>query len=125
MRLQWDALLESTEGVVAIGIETYAPQVGSAGRSAWKTAWSYQLGCCFAWTLGISPFLQRPDDLKRAMLGTNSGGKLQVIAETVNRIDGLGELMDGYSSATWEHLADAAGHAWLALKTYLEMNHGD
>ncbi len=120
MKLQWEALKEEAEGVVAIGVETYAPQVGLTGKNAWKTAWSFQLACCFAWTLGITPNPQRPDDLKRALLGTNKGGKVQIVGAAMDRIEGLGEALDGYSPTTWEHLADAAGHAYLAIQNYLE-----
>jgi len=121
MREQWDALHYFTRGypVHAIGVETYAPQIGQMGRGAWKTAWSFQLACCFAWTLGITPYSQRPDDLKRFLLGKNKGGKVQVMGKVIAQIDGLGEALEEFSPGKWEHLSDAAGHAYLALDTFL------
>ena len=105
MNLQWEALIEeAVGGIMAIGVEAYAPFSGQMGQNAWKTSLSFQTVCCFARTLGLEPQVTRPDDLKREFIGKNKGGKVQVMGGLFQKVDGLAEMLEEFSPGKWEHL---------------------
>lgn len=116
MRAQWEALQQRIIGCAALGVETYTPILGQAGRSGWKTAWSYQVAVCAAWQHGLGVYPARPQELKRFLLGSVKGGKVEVMQAVMARIPGLAVALEQYPPGVWEHLADAAGHALLVFQ---------
>lgn len=119
VKLQYEALSELATDIVAIGAEVYTVGAGGLGGNSWKTCFSYQSVCCFAWANDIQLYVQRPDDLKRQIVGKKAGGKVQVMGKLIAEINGLDIFLEGHAPGSWEHLSDAAGHALLALRRYI------
>ena len=117
MREFWDRLLDCIDSYEpkAVGVESYAPWPGQMGGNAWKVAFSYQMAICACWTKGIRPLSFRPDDLKRRILGKNSGDKRSVELMLYTKIGGLEAFLATMPKTKHEHAADAAGHAYLAM----------
>jgi len=103
-----------------IGVESYTPH-GPMGGGAWKVGNVAQSIVCLGWSLGFRPMLFRPDDLKRTFLGRNKGTKLDVQVALYEHVDGLEKALMRFPETNREHLADAVGHAVLALDEMEEM----
>lgn len=101
--------------ITSMGVESYAPWPDQMGGNAWKVAFAYQLAVCCGWAHGLLPMVFRPDDLKRRLLGKNSGTKTEVEDAIRYRILGASEALDKIAKTKREHAADAIGHAYLAL----------
>lgn len=99
----------------AVGLEAYRVFEGRGGN-AWKTAVVY--GGIIFWAhtanLYVTPFL--PTDLKKRFCGKLSASKEEVEETLCKLIQGLRELLDSNPKGKREHLADAAGHAYLVME---------
>ena len=99
----------------AMGIEVYS--VGrSVGGNAWKTTYSYQAALTLGRCRGLTSERFLPQDLKRAFVGSNKGGKVSVMSGVLRSVSGLETHLEEYAPGKWEHLSDAAGVAILALR---------
>lgn len=105
----------------AMGIEVYAPYPGRMGGNAWKAAAVYGGVSFWAMVHGIIvlPFL--PMDVKMGLCGKKTASKAKVEEEAIQRIGGLAKSLDMLPKGKREHLADAAGHGYLALMEVQEM----
>jgi Holliday junction resolvasome RuvABC endonuclease subunit len=105
----------------AMGVESYAPWPGQMGGNAWKVAFAYQMAVCAGWAHGLLPMTFRPDDLKRRLLGKNSGTKGDVEKALASQVEGFTEALEAISKTKREHAADAVGHAYLAMEEVEKM----
>lgn len=100
-----------------IGVESYSPQPGRAGSSGWKVSMVYGGICWYGYTQGILvlPFL--PADLKRRVAGKVSASK-QAVQQALNTnvFPQLNQRLQQFPMGKREHIADAAGHALLAVE---------
>ena len=111
----------------ALGVEGYLPGFRGkqkegepkkfrGGGAASKTLAVY--GGLIFWALThrmfVAPFL--PADLKRRFCGRKSASKREMIHEMCKLVVGLEEILDSVVKSKQEHLADAAGHAYLVLE---------
>jgi len=109
----------------ALGVEVFQPgfrnkktgkdnRGGTAG--AVKSMAVY--GGFIFWALSrgmfVAPFL--PADVKRRFCGNLSASKQDVISEMCQVVAGLEEVLAGVVKSQREHVADAAGHAFLVLE---------
>ena len=115
----------------ALGVEGYRPgfkpkdekksKKHRGGGAATKTLAVY--GGLIFWALThrmfVAPFL--PDDLKRRFCGRKSASKEEMIKAMCGLVVGLEEMLDAVVKTKREHLADAAGHAFLVLEEIDEM----
>jgi len=117
LREFWDAVSATiTEHKpMALGVESYAPWPGQMGGSAWKVAFAMQMVVCCGWHHNLRPLIFRPDDLKRRLLGKNSGTKGEIETALCAKISGMREALDKIPKTKREHAADAIGHAYLAM----------
>lgn len=120
----WDAIGEvlQRQKVTALGVEGYAPWPGQTGGSAWKVGFGFQMVVCCGWAHGLLPMVFRPDDLKRRLLGQNSGTKGEVEAALRSTVAGFEEALEAIPKTKREHAADAVGHAYLALEEVEKMH---
>ncbi len=102
-------------GANAIAVEAYAPRPGMGGGNAWKSAMAYALvhGYALHRDITLQPFL--PLDLKAAFGLTKSADKSEVGRAVCAKVPGLENALHKYPQGVWEHLTDAAGHAYLGL----------
>jgi Holliday junction resolvasome RuvABC endonuclease subunit len=111
----WAALSElaDTYQVVGVGVEIY---------DAWKmTANAVKVACVYGMVTGfgfargivVSPW--RPQDLKRVIAGKLSASKEEVQDALAEKVVGLNDRLLDFAKGYHEHLADAAGHAYLTL----------
>jgi len=91
------------------------------GGNAWKVANVAQSIVCLGWTNGYRPMLFRADDLKRYFLGRNKGTKDDVEKALYEHVEGLSKAIERFPETKREHVADAVGHAVLALNELEEM----
>lgn len=115
----------------ALGVEGYRPgfkpkdekksKKHRGGGAATKTLAVY--GGLIFWALThrmfVAPFL--PDDLKRRFCGRKSASKADMVHEMCKLVVDLPEMLDSVVKSKREHLADAAGHAFLVLEEIDEM----
>lgn len=123
LKYYWDQLVAEMKAhqVVAIGVESYAPWPGQMGGSAWKVGFTYQLAMCAGWAHGVLPMVFRPDDLKRRLLGRNAGTKGAVEAALKALVSGFADALQELPKTKREHVADAVGHAVLAMEEAARM----
>jgi len=100
----------------AVGVEAYMPQGPRGGGQASKTLAVY--GGVLWWALSrglfVAPFV--PSDLKKRFGGSKSASKEAVEAGLCREVEGLKELIVKIPKTQREHVADAAGHAFLVLE---------
>lgn len=107
----------------ALGVEAYLPgfkgknqKKHRGGGAATKTLGVY--GGLIFWALTlkmfVAPFL--PADLKRRFCGKKSASKADMVREMCGLVVGLEDLLSSVVKSKREHLADAAGHAFLVLE---------
>jgi Holliday junction resolvasome RuvABC endonuclease subunit len=99
---------------MAVGVESYVPY--RAAGSGWKAALAYQLVCCLAWDWGVAAMPFTPGDLKRAFAGRLKATKGDVIEAMGQKLVSFAAQLEGIAKGHHEHVADAAGHAYLALE---------
>ena len=119
----WDVLIDyfGRLQIKAAGIESYCPFPGQAGGSAWKVGFAYEMAVCACWAKNVTPMIFRPDDLKRRFLNKKSGSKLEIEEAIVELVSGAREELDKYPKTKREHIADAIGHAYLAMEELQKM----
>lgn len=105
--------------VYGVGLEAYRVFEGRGGN-AWKTAVVY--GGIIFWAhtrnLYIAPFL--PTDLKKRFCDKKSASKKEVENRLCFLIEGLEDKLKKIPKTKREHVADAAGHAFLILEEVAE-----
>lgn len=103
----------------AVGLEAYRVFEGRGGN-AWKTAVVY--GGIIFWAhscdLYVAPFL--PSDLKKRFCNNKSASKDDVAQALARFIPGLESALDSVAKGRREHIADAAGHAYLVMEEVAE-----
>lgn len=103
----------------AVGLEAYRVFQGRGGN-AWKTAVVY--GGVIFWAhsrdLYVAPFL--PTDLKKRFCNKKSASKGDVEAVLCQLVPGLAVALDSVAAGRREHIADAAGHAYLVMEEVAE-----
>ena len=108
-----------------LGIEVFQPgfrsrskKGGVAGGTAGAAKTLAVYGGAVFWALThrlfVAPFL--PSDLKRRFCGRQSASKQDVLSGLCQLVDGLEDALSGVTKSKREHVADAAGHAYLALE---------
>lgn len=107
----------------AVGVEAYMPQGPRGGGQATKTLAVY--GGVLWWALSrglfVAPFV--PSDLKIRFGGSKSASKEDVEAGLCREVEGLKELIAKIPKTHREHVADAAGHAFLVLEEIQRTKH--
>jgi len=123
LKIYWDGVQDAITNYRphAFGVESYAPWPGQMGGNAWKVAFAFQLAVCAGWAQGLAPLIFRPDDLKRRLLGKNSGTKGEIETALCSKIAGMKEILDKIPKTKREHAADAVGHAYLAMEEVEKM----
>lgn len=103
-----------------IGLETYDAYMRQSAASA-KCSVVFGLAIGFGHSSGlvIHPF--RPMDLKARIAHCKSASKEDVEKALYGQIEGLESLLPDYPKGQHEHLADAAGHALMALQDMREL----
>lgn len=74
--------------------------------------------------LGIPVTVQPPVSLKTAATGKRSASKKEVEDGMCTKVQGLREALDARPKGEREHLADAAGHAFIGLQKYETISRG-
>ena len=99
----------------AVGLEAYRVFEGRGGN-AWKTAVVFGGIIFWAHTLKlyVAPFL--PTDLKKFFCNKTSASKKEVEEKLCFLVQGLKEALEDIPKTKREHVADAAGHAYLILE---------
>ncbi len=109
----------------ALGVEVFQPgfhnkkkpgtQIGGTAGAV-KSMAVYGGLIFWALTLGmyVAPFL--PLDIKKRFCGKMSASKTDVISEMCQLVANLEEILAGMPKTQREHVADAAGHAFLVLE---------
>lgn len=117
----FEALYRIAGHLDAVAAEAYSIFANKQGGNAWKTTYVWATAHSFAMAKGIPFFVFLPLDLKRAFsLQNKEVSKEQVQGALCRRVDGLGEFLEDYRPrSAHEHLADAAGHAYLGLERLL------
>lgn len=116
-----DAVGQEYGPFAAVGVETYSPYRGTG--SGWKAALAYQLVCCQAWNWGVSALPFMPQDIKRAFAGNISASKGDIIEAMGSKIVSFVVHLEGIAKTKHEHVADAAGHAYLAIEEIYKVRH--
>lgn len=109
----------------ALGVEVFQPgfkskskKGGQAGGTAGAVKSMAVYGGTIFWALSrgmfMAPFL--PADVKRRFCGKLSASKQDVISEMCQLVANLEEVLAGVIKSQREHVADAAGHAFLVLE---------
>lgn len=113
----WEKLDEIADKyeISAVGIEAYRVFSGQGGN-AWKTAVVYGgiLFWCFTRGVYVVPFL--PSDLKKRFCDKKNASKKEVEDRISFLVQGMHEALQTIPKTKREHVADAAGHAILALE---------
>lgn len=104
----------------ALAFEVYSPY-GAQGGSAWKTARVEGAVQMFGLEreILVLPFL--PQDLKRGFCGRVGASKVDVQTALCEKVDDLRTAIQNFPKTVQEHVADAAGHAYLAFEEILRM----
>ena len=129
----YDALARAVERArpVAMGVETYklvgdrkaGSKMAQAGGNSFKTLYMYAAAMIAAHTHQIRIYAQHPYELKLSMCGFVQASKEEVEAAIVKNVPGYLEAVarENVADAKREHVADATGHAVLALRTHLDL----
>lgn len=99
-----------------VGIETYVPLVNKGGNGAFKVAIVYGLVQGLAISANRPVYGFTPQDIRRSLLGTQTGTKQDVQVGLRRVITGVDEALERHPRGQREHVADAMGHAYLALE---------
>lgn len=104
----------------AIAYEVYSP-FGPQGGNAWKAARIEGMVQAVAFTrdLLLLPFI--PQDLKMHIVGKVKASKADVQKHIIGRVHGLPKALQAIKATNQEHVADAAGYAYLAYAEMFEM----
>jgi Holliday junction resolvasome RuvABC endonuclease subunit len=111
----------------ALGVEVYQPgfrskkfkgKQGGVGGTAGAVKSMGVYGGMIFWALTLKMFVSSflPSDLKKRFCGRQSASKREIISEMCQLIVGLEELLASVPKSKREHVADAAGHAYLVLE---------
>lgn len=92
-------------------VEWYAPRQG-AQRHGWKTVLVVGATVAIAWAHELACRPQLPKHLRQF---TQAGDKAGVVKWTTTNVAGMAKALRGLPASKHEHVADAAGHACLAL----------
>jgi Holliday junction resolvasome RuvABC endonuclease subunit len=115
----WEALEEEVADPerrpFAVGVEAYRPFAGRGGGNAWKSAVAYGFVSSWARARGWPLFVFLPEDLKIAFTRSRSASKEEVAEAMCLKVSGLREKLERLPEVKREHVADAAGHAYLVL----------
>lgn len=116
-----DAFVTPLGSVNSIGVEAYAPFKAQGGNS-WKSSMAYALVHGYAHHRDILVQPALPLDLKKSFGLAKGASKAEIGEALFQKIPALHEALlekvKGrlrYAEGKWEHLTDAAGHAYLAL----------
>ena len=106
--------------VHAIAYEVYQP-FKAQGGNAWKASRAEGMVQCFALErqLLLLPFL--PVDLKLAIVGKRSASKLEVQQGLYQKAENFEAMIDEILKGEREHVADAAGYAYLAFAEMVQI----
>jgi Holliday junction resolvasome RuvABC endonuclease subunit len=122
LREIWSGLADvaSEYAPQSLAFEVYQPYRAQGG-SAWKAARVEGAIQMFGLERGmlVLPFL--PQDLKRAFCGGLVGTKNDVEVALSGKVERLGDELKRFPKTKREHLADAAGHAYLAFEEMIRM----
>lgn len=100
------------------GVEFYLPYPGR-GSGSWKVAMCYGLTVGICKSHRIPVFAQLPIDVKFGVTGTKTSSKGTILRGIEAAMPSLRPFLDAYAPLYHEHIADAAGHALLALRSHL------
>jgi len=104
---------------VIVGIEGFAYTPG-AGRNLLNTAQAVGVIKGTLFSRGKLPFEFKPNEVKKTLLGTNSGSK-QDIQDALERLyPNLVDLLGAYAKGKWEHLTDAVALCECAFEEYAQ-----
>jgi Holliday junction resolvasome RuvABC endonuclease subunit len=122
LREVWNGLTDMTQvwQPQVLAFEVYSPY-GAQGGSAWKTARVEGAIQMFGLERGmlVLPFL--PMDLKRGFCGRANASKQDVLFALAQKVENLEQMVQTFSKTLREHVADAAGHAYLAFEEVYRM----
>ena len=102
----------------AAGLEFFMPYPGR-GKGSWKVGMCYglALGLCRAMTVPV--YAQLPIDVKYGVAGVKTAGTAESTARILEAMPSMGVYLSRTSPSRQEHIADAAGHALLAMRSLL------
>lgn len=122
LREVWNGLADMAQKwqPQALAFEVYSPYRAQGG-SAWKAARIEGAVQMFGLERGmlVLPFL--PQDLKRGFCGRASASKEAVLDAMCFKVENLEQMVQTFSKTLREHVADAAGHAYLAFEEVYRM----
>jgi Holliday junction resolvasome RuvABC endonuclease subunit len=102
----------------AAGLEFYMPYPGR-GRASWKVGMCYGLALGLCQALNVPVYAQLPIDVKYGVAGVKTAGKADIIARILHAMPSMKTFLNQTTPARREHIADAAGHALLAMRSRL------
>lgn len=104
---------------VCCGVEFYMPYPGR-GQAGWKVGMCYgmALGLCKAARVPL--YAQLPIDVKYGVAGVKTASKGDIIARIEQAMPSMRAFLHQTTPSRHEHIADAAGHALLALRSHLD-----
>jgi len=104
----------------ALAFEVYSPYRAQGG-TAWKAARIEGAVQMFGLErqMLVLPFL--PQDLKRGFCGRASASKEAVLEALCSKVENLEQMVQTFPRTQREHVADAAGHAYLAFEEVFRM----
>lgn len=114
-------LSKFVQGLVALSKACEIRSFSQRGRgAAAKTLMVYAAACCAGYRYGIPVIGFMPVDLKKGVCGKSSASKEEVAKELQLLVPGLAAQVEEKIRAKtmWEHVYDAFGHGYLALKEY-------
>lgn len=117
-----DAVIERFEPRV-MAVEAFAPFTGRGGGNAWKTAIVYGVCQAIALQRGMLLITGLPLDLKRAFSLTKGASKMDVAEALRAKVDGLDAHLRAIRPSQWEHVTDAAAHAYRGFVQVAEIRH--
>lgn len=97
-----------------VGIEDYNAYMAQSSSSQ-KTLAAYGLSFGVCRTLGLVVQTYLPQDLKRTFGLTLGATKKDIEGALCGKMDSLGGFLDAVANSRREHVADAAGHGYLAM----------
>ena len=125
-REHWDGVCQifNEHQPHALGVEVFQPgfrgkkagkQIGgSAGAVKTMAVYGGLIFWALTMSMFVAPFL--PGDLKRRFCGKLAASKQDVISEMCQLVANLEDVLAGVPKTQREHVADAAGHAFLVLE---------
>ena len=122
LREVWNGLAPIAEEYrpQALAFEVYSPYQAQGGN-AWKAARIEGAVQMFGLERGmlVLPFL--PQDLKRGFCAALNASKGDVQEALIQKIERMSDELERFPKGKREHLADAAGHAYLAFEEMIRM----